>query len=107
MVEGSSLEVTFLLGKNLKRYPLSQVILDTSGKDYDIRFGGNRAYAEKGKTGCITCLESCWVGITSNARYPYIGSLHRFLKPNSHFKLNPELKSLLKEGPIYIEYKLK
>lgn len=36
----------------------------------DIRFGGNLDNARTFHTGCILCLDSCAVGITSNASYP-------------------------------------
>ena len=44
-----------------------------SGEPYvaDIRFGGNIKSAYAANTGCILCLESCPVGITSNAAYGY------------------------------------
>lgn len=51
---------------------LADIIEDSSGKGYRIRFGGNRQRAAEEQTGCITCLESCPIGITSNAAYPAI-----------------------------------
>lgn len=36
----------------------------------DVRFGGNLEAAKKANTGCILCLDSCAVGITSNSSYP-------------------------------------
>ena len=35
----------------------------------DIRFGGNFEAAKAKRTGCILCLDSCAVGITSDAAY--------------------------------------
>ena len=46
---------------------LADVLEDSSGKGFRIRFGGNRQRAAEEQTGCITCLESCPIGITSNA----------------------------------------
>lgn len=44
--------------------------VDPPGEAFDVRFGGNRAAAEEWKTGCILCLDSCPVAITSNAGLP-------------------------------------
>jgi hypothetical protein len=71
------------LGKDLS---LSEIFVDEKGKNFNIKFGGNRKASEEQKTGCITCLESCWISISSNANYPQTGSIKRFLNPNSHFK---------------------
>jgi hypothetical protein len=85
-VEGDRLEVTATwpgLGKELK---LTDIFYDKTGKGFDIKFGGNRKASEEHHTGCVTCLESCWIAITSNANYPNISSTKRALSPNSHFK---------------------
>ncbi|EET6769085.1 protein YdjY, partial [Escherichia coli] len=47
------------------------VIVDSNGKKLDMRFGGNLTAAEEKKTGCLVCLDSCPVGIVSNATYTY------------------------------------
>jgi hypothetical protein len=85
-VAGELLEVTVSwpgLGREL---PLSAVFEDEAGKGFRIRFGGNRAAARHEHTGCITCLESCWVAVTSNDRYPFISTLKRLVSPNSRFR---------------------
>ena len=46
-------------------------IVDSNGKKLDMRFGGNLTAAEEKKTGCLVCLDSCPVGIVSNATYTY------------------------------------
>ncbi len=46
------------------------MIVDSNGKKLDMRFGGNLTAAEE-KTGCPVCLDSCPVGIVSNATYTY------------------------------------
>lgn len=83
---GDRLEVTVSwpgLGREL---PLQDIFEDSTGKGFNIRFGGNRLAAAHEGTGCITCLESCWVAITSNDRYPSISAFTRFISPNSHFR---------------------
>jgi len=85
-VEGDFLDVKATwpgLGKELS---LNEIFIDEKGKNFNIKFGGNRKASEEQKTGCITCLESCWISIASNANYPQTGSIKRFLNPNSHFK---------------------
>ena len=85
-VEGDILDVKATwpgLGKELS---LNEIFVDEKGKNFTIKFGGNRKASEEQKTGCITCLESCWISISSNANYPQTGSIKRFLNPNSHFR---------------------
>jgi hypothetical protein len=85
-VAGDLFEVTATwsgLGKELK---LSDIFYDETGKGFEIRFGGNRNASEEHNTGCITCLESCWISIASNAKYPNISTAKRVIAPNSRFK---------------------
>ncbi len=85
-VSGDVLEVSATwqgLGRELT---LGDIFSDEAGKGFQIRFGGNRVAAGQQKTGCITCLESCWIGVTSNSRYPYVSSFRRALNPNSRFQ---------------------
>ncbi|MEW6571786.1 MAG: YdjY domain-containing protein [Nitrospirota bacterium] len=85
-VQGDTLDVKATwpgLGKELS---LNDIFVDEKGKPFTIKFGGNRKASEEQKTGCITCLESCWISISSNANYPQTDRLKRFLNPNSHFK---------------------
>lgn len=105
-VEGDELIVTATWPGLSKELTLNDIFYDSSGKGFKIKFGGNRVAAAKENTGCITCLESCWVGITSNAAYSATSSLKRLLSPNSHFKAN-FLMLPAKEGhPVIITYKL-
>jgi len=90
------------LGRELS---LGEIISDTTGKGFLIRFGGNRKASAENHTGCITCLESCWISITSNARYPQTNALQRFVNPNSRFKGRPEV--LPADGkPVILIYHL-
>jgi hypothetical protein len=70
-VEGDLLDVSVTWKGAKRTYPIDEVIKDSSGKPPVIRFGGNLAEALKKKTGCLLCLDSCPVGITSNAAYTY------------------------------------
>jgi hypothetical protein len=104
-VEGDTLEVKATwpgLGKELS---FNEIFVDEKGKNFNIKFGGNRKASEEQKTGCITCLESCWISISSNSNYPQTGSIKRFLNPNSHFKGNANV--LPGDGkPVILIYKV-
>jgi hypothetical protein len=81
---------------------LADILEDSSGKGFRIRFGGNRQRAVEEQTGCITCLESCPIGITSNAAYPAISSFKRMISPNSQFKGKAE--KLPRQGGVILIY---
>lgn len=90
-VEGDTLDVKAIwpgLGKELS---LNDIFIDEDGKGFKIKFGGNRKASAEKNTGCITCLESCWISISSNANYPQTHSLKRFFMPNSRFKGNTNI----------------
>lgn len=104
-VEGDPLDIKATwpgLGKELS---LNDIFIDKNGKGFNIRFGGNRKASEEKQTGCITCLESCWISISSNANYPQTHSIKRFITPNSRFKGRPDV--LPEDGkPVILIYKV-
>lgn len=68
-VDGEKLDV-FVTWKGLgKEIPFNDIIKASDERDMDVRFGGNLVAAKEKKTGCILCLDSCAVGITSNSSY--------------------------------------
>lgn len=70
-VQGDPLDV-FVTWKGAKKtYRIDEAIKDSNGKPIVIRFGGNLQAALDKKTGCLICLDSCPVGIASNATYTY------------------------------------
>lgn len=69
-VEGDPLDVSLTWAGAGKEIPFGDVINDSTQKKFDIRFGGNQENAKSKNTGCILCLDSCPVGITSNAAHP-------------------------------------
>ena len=104
VIGGDELLVS-VIGPGLSRpLGLSDILEDSSGKGFRIRFGGNRQRAAEEQTGCITCLESCPIGITSNAAYPAISSFPRLLSPNSQFRAKAE--KLHRRGGIILIYRL-
>lgn len=51
---------------------LSNILKTDSGRpNIDMRFSGNKGGNNETKSGCITCLNSCWAGICTNAAYAY------------------------------------
>jgi len=70
-VEGDLLDVSVTWKGAKRAYRIDEVIKDSNGKPLAVRFGGNLASALKKRTGCLLCLDSCPVGITSNATYTY------------------------------------
>lgn len=105
-VEGDILTVTVTWPGLGKEISINEAFVDEKGKGFLIKFGGNRKASEEQKTGCITCLESCWISITSNANYPQTGAIKRFLNPNSRFKGNANI--LPGDGkPVIVIYRLK
>ncbi|MCG9966772.1 YdjY domain-containing protein [Pelotomaculum terephthalicicum JT] len=68
-VEGSKLNVFVTWDGLGKEIPFTDILKASENRPADIRFGGNLENATNLKTGCILCLDSCAVGITSNAAY--------------------------------------
>lgn len=68
-VEGQKVTVSVTWEGAPKVYDINEVISDSNNLPIDIRFGGNEANAKEFNTGCITCLDSCPVGILSNHTY--------------------------------------
>jgi hypothetical protein len=105
-VQGDELSVSAFRPDLNKSFSLADIFFDQTGKGFHIRFGGNLERADKEKTGCITCLESCPVGITSNAAYPAISSSKRFFSPNSLFKGRLENLPAQAGSPVILIYQL-
>lgn len=105
-VEGDELTITAIVSGQDKELHLSDIFYDSTGKGFKIKFGGNRVASEKEKTGCITCLESCWISITSNSTYPMTNPLQRFITPNSQFRGKLETLPAKEGHPVILIYKL-
>ena len=68
-VEGEKLNV-FVIWDGLDReIPFADIIKSADSRTMDLRFGGNFENAKARRTGCILCLDSCAVGIVSDAAY--------------------------------------
>lgn len=68
--EGTQLDLTLAWAGQEGTVGIDDVVKDSNGKALDIRFSGNIDNSKEFNTGCITCLDSCFVGITSNGEYP-------------------------------------
>ena len=66
-IEGEALDV--FVSWDGQEIPFADIITASEERPMDVRFGGNIANANEYNTGCILCLDSCAVGITSNAAY--------------------------------------
>lgn len=69
-VDGQKLNVFVTWAGAKGEIPFNDIIAASEPRPMDIRFGGNLENAKKANTGCVLCLDSCAVGITSNAAYP-------------------------------------
>jgi len=68
-VQGDKLNVFVTWDGLGKEIPFNDIIKSSAPRPMDIRFGSNIQNAKDKKTGCVLCLDSCAVGITSNASY--------------------------------------
>lgn len=100
--QGTDLKITISYKDDKTGKNINKAITDSNGKEIKIRFTGNLDNANSKNTGCLTCLDSCVVGITSNASYPY-GSVEKV--KTVEFKGNP--KNIPKDGePVIITYEI-
>jgi hypothetical protein len=68
--EGSKLDVFVTWEGNQKEIPFDDLIKASEERPSNYRFAGNLEAAKTANTGCVLCLDSCAVGISSNASYP-------------------------------------
>ena len=70
-VKGQEFYVTVNWDGAKRPYSIDEVVTDSNHKPIHMKFGGNIENAKRLKTGCLLCLDSCPVGIVSNATYTY------------------------------------
>lgn len=102
LTEGTKLKLTFTWKDQETGKDINEVVKDSNGNPIEIRFSGNLDNANAKNTGCITCLDSCLVGITSNHTYPY-GSVEKA----KTVEFNGDMKNLPLDGePVIITYEI-
>lgn len=70
--DGQKVSVTLTWEGQAEPVALADALKTDDGKpEIDMRFSGNQQGNKNAGSGCITCLNSCWAGICSNAAYPY------------------------------------
>jgi hypothetical protein len=69
-VQGSKLDAFVTWEGAGREIPFDDIVKASEERPSDYHFGGNLEAANKNNTGCILCLDSCAVGIISNASYP-------------------------------------
>lgn len=70
-VEGTPIKMEVTWEGANKVYDINEIIKDSNGNKIDFRFGGNLERAVDKNTGCLSCLDSCPVGVISNVTYTY------------------------------------
>lgn len=70
-VEGTPIDMKVTWNGADKEYDVNEVINDSNGNKIAFKFGGNHDRSIEKHTGCLTCLDSCPVGIISNSSYTY------------------------------------
>jgi ferredoxin len=68
-VEGTPIDMKVTWNGADKEYDVNEIIKDSNGNKITFKFGGNHDRAMEKHTGCLTCLDSCPVGIISNSAY--------------------------------------
>jgi hypothetical protein len=68
--KGSKLNVFVTWEGSGREIPIDDLVKASEERPSDYRFAGNLEAAKSANTGCVLCLDSCAVGITSNASYP-------------------------------------
>ena len=81
-VEGTPIDLKVTWNGADKEYDVNEVIKDSNGNKIAFKFGGNLERAKAKNTGCLSCLDSCPVGIISNSAYSN-GAVEKLKKLNS------------------------
>lgn len=68
-VEGTPIDMKVTWNGADKTYDVNEIIKDSNGNKIAFKFGGNHDRSIEKHTGCLTCLDSCPVGIISNSTY--------------------------------------
>jgi len=101
-IKGSEIKVTVTWEGADREYDINEVMIDSTGKEINYKFGGNYDAASANFTGCFMCFDSCMVGIISNANQP----TNTFDNGEAEFMGNKDV--LPQDGtPLIVTYSLK
>lgn len=100
-IKGSEMKVSVTWEDATREYDMNEVIVDSTGKQLNYKFGGNYDAASKNFTGCFLCFDSCMVGIISNDNQP----TGTFDNGEAEFKGNKEILPEY-ETPVVFTYSL-
>ena len=68
-VKGEPLDIFVTWDGLGKEIPFEDIIKSSENRMMIVRFGGNFEAAKSNRTGCILCLDSCPIAITSDSSY--------------------------------------
>ncbi len=95
--EGQKVAVTLSWKGSDGEIPAAKTIKASNGTPkVDFRFSGNLKYAKKYNVGCIACLDSCYVGIVTNAAYGYGDVENGTIKTMGNSRVLPKDGTLVK-----------
>lgn len=70
-VEGTPLQIDIVWEGADQAYSVDDILEDSNGNAFDFRFGGNKETSKEKQTGCLICLDSCYISPVSNATYTF------------------------------------
>jgi hypothetical protein len=86
VVLGPPVTIEFILADGTT-LALADVVGDSGGRGFDMRFGGHRANIPEWHSGCVVCLYSCPGSKVGNASY----TIRDFVAGATHFTVNRDL----------------
>ncbi len=85
IIEGPGVEVLVRVPGRTGLLTLDQILLDSGGRGFEMRFGGHRANIHQWHSGCIICLYSCPGSKVGNAR----NTVRDFVSGTTRFRVRP------------------
>lgn len=70
-VEGQPLDIHVVWEGSDQVYSVDDLIEDSKGNSTDFRFAGNIETSKEKGTGCLVCLDSCYISPVSNHTYTF------------------------------------
>jgi hypothetical protein len=83
VIAGPPVEILVRVPGRKKPLTLPEILEDSGGRGFDMRFGGHRANIPAWKSGCVVCLYSCPGSKVGNARY----TVRDYVKERTRFRV--------------------